>query len=194
MQELAPEQARAIEAVLPFGKLEPARDSTGMGIALSRPGNVWRLPLACRGAYVAEVSMGDLSDTSESVEVVNVHILAPHLTPIWQTFRGRREQLRGLEEYLQASPGRARAIVGDFNATPIWPVYRRLARRLTDAAIAASRNGRRPKRTWAPWPQCPRLFRIDHAMVNGITVHDCRVVHLVGGDHSALVADLELPD
>jgi endonuclease/exonuclease/phosphatase family metal-dependent hydrolase len=48
VQELAPEQAEALARVLPFGKLEPARDHHGMGIALRAPGSVRRLSLPYR--------------------------------------------------------------------------------------------------------------------------------------------------
>ena len=85
-------------------------------------------------------------------------------------------------------------LVGDLNATPVWPVYRHLAARLTDAAVAASRrHGRPTQRTWGPWPGSPRLFRIDHALVHGVAVDDVRVLPLPGGDHCALVVDLAVP-
>jgi endonuclease/exonuclease/phosphatase (EEP) superfamily protein YafD len=192
VQELSPEQAAAIERVLPFGKLEPARDCSGMGIALLEPGNVWRLPLAARGAFVAELTPGGAA-VGSSIELINIHIIAPHLWPIWRTLRHRREQLEGLERYLDALPHRPRLIVGDYNSTPIWGVYRRLATRLRDAAIEVGRrDGRRPGRTWGPWPGAPRMLRIDHALVSQIAVHDCRVLPLRGSDHSVLLVDLSL--
>jgi endonuclease/exonuclease/phosphatase (EEP) superfamily protein YafD len=190
VQELSPEQARAIERALPFGKLEPARDYGGMGIALRDPGNVWRLPLAGRGAFVAEVTPRDVPIGS-GIELINVHIIAPHVWPVARSLRHRREQLEGLERYLDASRRRPRAIVGDYNSTPIWGVYRRLAARLGDAAVEAARGrGGRPARTWGPWPGAPRMLRIDHALVSELTVRDCRALAIRGSDHSALLVDL----
>ena len=55
-QELVPPQAEALARVLPFGKLEPAWDHNGMGIALRTPGTVRPLRLPYRSAFVAEVS------------------------------------------------------------------------------------------------------------------------------------------
>jgi endonuclease/exonuclease/phosphatase family metal-dependent hydrolase len=190
VQELAPLQAEALAAVLPFGRLDPAENYRGMGIARRSPGEVTRLPLEYRDAYVTEVELA-----SARVEIVNVHVLAPHAGLPWQALAVRRAQVRGLEAHLAASPDRCRVLIGDFNATPLWPVYRRLTRRLQDGAREAVRgNGARPARTWGPWPGAPRLLRIDHVLVCGVTVSAVRVVDLPGSDHSALVADLTLPD
>jgi endonuclease/exonuclease/phosphatase family metal-dependent hydrolase len=190
VQELVPSQAEALAAVLPHGRLDPATDFTGMGIARRSPGAVTRLPLRRRDAYLTEVELD-----GATVELVNVHVLAPHAGPPWQSFPGRRAQLRALDAYLAASPGRRRVMVGDFNATPLWPVYRRLTRRLRDGAWDPVRgNGGRPRPTWGPWPGAPRLLRIDHVLVCGITVSALRVVDVAGSDHSALVADLALDD
>jgi endonuclease/exonuclease/phosphatase family metal-dependent hydrolase len=194
VQELVAAQADALAAVLPFGRLDPARDYTGMGIARRSPGVVARLPLARRDAYLTEVELASARGGT-TVEIVNVHIIAPHAGPPWRALAARRAQLRGLEAHVGGSPERCRVLVGDFNATPLWPVYRRLTRRLQDGAWEAVRgNGGRPARTWGPWPGAPRLLRIDHVLVCGVTVHAVRVVDLPGSDHSALVVDLALPD
>jgi endonuclease/exonuclease/phosphatase family metal-dependent hydrolase len=190
VQELVAAQAEALAAVLPFGRLDPATNYRGMGIARRTPGVVTRLPLEHRDAYRTEVELA-----GTAVEVVNVHVLAPHAGLPWQALAVRRAQLRGLEAYLTASPDRCRVVVGDLNATPLWPVYRRLTRRLSDGAWEAVRgNGARPARTWGPWPGAPRLLRIDHVLVCGVAVTAVRVVDLPGSDHSAVVADVTLPD
>jgi endonuclease/exonuclease/phosphatase family metal-dependent hydrolase len=190
VQELMPAQAEALAAVLPFGRLDPATNYRGLGIARRTPGVVTRLPLEYRDAYRTEVELG-----SARVEIVNVHVAAPHAGLPWRALPARRAQLRGLEAHLAASPERCRVLVGDLNATPLWPVYRRLTRRLQDGAWEAVRgNGARPGRTWGPWPGAPRLLRIDHVLVCGVAVSAVRVVDLPGSDHSALVADLTLPD
>jgi len=62
---------------------------------------------------------------------------------------------------------------------------------LTDAAVTvARRRGERPKATWGPWSGSPRLLRIDHAMVGGVTVEGFRVVDIPGSDHDAVVIDI----
>ena len=187
-QELGPDQAEALARVLPHGLLEPARDHSGMGIALRRPGALRRVELPGRDARVAELDPSHWPGLGESLEVISVHILGPHLLRRW---RQRRGQLHALECYLDRAPPRPRLLVGDLNATPLWPLYRRLARRLRDApADVARRRGARPQRTWGPTPRSPRLLRIDHALAEGVHVEDARVVPLPGSDHSALVVDL----
>lgn len=191
VQELGLAQADALARVLPFGRLEPAARHTGMGLALKHPGTVERLPLPRRDAYVARFLPPGSPEGASSVEIVNAHIVAPHLQPTWHALASRRGQLRALEAYLDAAPRRPRALVGDLNATPLWPLYRRLAGRLLDAALeAARRNGGRARPTWGPWPGAPRLLRIDHVLVAGLAVDGVRVVDIQGSDHSALVVDL----
>jgi endonuclease/exonuclease/phosphatase (EEP) superfamily protein YafD len=190
VQELAPPQAEALARVLPFGKLEPARDHCGMGIALRLPGSVRALRLPYRSAFVAEVA-GPEDD--EPVEVVNLHLAAPHVRPLVQRARERRGQVRHIIEHLDAAPRRRRVLAGDLNATPLWPAYRRLRTRFDDAAVEAARRiGRRPGRTWGPWSGSMRLLRIDHVLVQGLVATETRVLSLRGSDHSALLADLEL--
>jgi endonuclease/exonuclease/phosphatase family metal-dependent hydrolase len=193
VQELGFAQAEVLARLLPFGKLEPARNHKGMGIALRRPGSIRYLPLRYRGLFVAEVDVSDPGAGREPVEVVNAHIAAPHTIPLGRAFARRRDQLDGLCRYLDASPDRPRLLVGDLNSTSVWPLYRRLRRRFQDAALeVARRSGGRPVPTWGPWVRGRRLLRIDHALVNGFGVLDARVLRIPGSDHSALVVDLDL--
>jgi endonuclease/exonuclease/phosphatase (EEP) superfamily protein YafD len=189
VQELAPAQAEALARVLPFGKLEPARDHKGMGIALREPGSVRRLHLPYRAAFVAEVPR---PASDEPIEIINLHLAAPHIHPVVQRLRDRRGQLDLVLAHLDGMPRLRRVLAGDLNATPLWPAYRRLRSRFDDAAVEAARRiGRRPGRTWGPWPGSVRLLRIDHVLVRGLTATISRVLPLRGSDHSALVADLE---
>jgi endonuclease/exonuclease/phosphatase (EEP) superfamily protein YafD len=191
VQELSPRQAEALARVLPFGRLEPARRTDGMGIALRSPGSVRQLRLPYCSAYVAEVAG---PDDDEPIEVVNVHLAALHVRPVIQRIRDRRHQVREVIAHLDATPRRRRVLAGDLNATPLWPVYRRLRARFDDAAEEAARRiGRRPGRTWGPWTGSVRLFRIDHVLVKGLVAMTARVLPLRGSDHSALLADLGLP-
>jgi endonuclease/exonuclease/phosphatase family metal-dependent hydrolase len=189
-QELAPEQASVIGRLLPFGRLDPARNGTGMGLALRDPARVWRLPMPGRDAYIADVALPDPTGRATGLEVINVHLAAPHVPPLWRTLAHRRAQLRVLSAHLDAAR-RPRAVVGDLNSTPAWPAYRRLRSRLADAAAeAAQRLAVRPARTWGPTPRGPRLFRIDHALVHDVVVGHVGVQRIPGSDHCALLVDL----
>lgn len=194
VQELAPWQAEALAAVLPHGRLEPAEDFHGMGIASRTPISVRRLKLPYRDARVADLTLGGAHGAPAPLELVNIHVQAPHSLQAWSTVRHRRGQWRGLQRHLNANPHRPRVVVGDFNATPLWPFYRRMSMHLRDAALLApTRNGRRAQRTWGPRPGGPRLLRIDHAFVHRVEVLDFSVVEVVGGDHCAVVVDIALP-
>jgi endonuclease/exonuclease/phosphatase (EEP) superfamily protein YafD len=174
--------------VLPFGKLDPARDHHGMGIALRAPGSVRALRLPYRSAFVAELPR---PDDDEVVEVLNLHLAAPHVHPVTQRFRDRRGQLRDMLAYLDTASSRRRVLAGDLNSTPLWPAYRRLRSRFDDAAVEAARRiGRRPGRTWGPWSGSVRLLRIDHILVRGFVATETRVLPIRGSDHSALFAEL----
>jgi endonuclease/exonuclease/phosphatase (EEP) superfamily protein YafD len=189
-QELAPHQARVLERLLPFGMLEPARDHTGMGMALRESASLWRLPMTFRDACVAEVVVPAWVDYPDGVQVINAHLAAPHVLPPWRTLARRRAQLRGIEAHLDAVR-RPCALVGDLNSTPMWPAYRRLRARLADGALEVARQrGTRPARTWGPIPGLPRLLRIDHVLVQGLTVLNLEVHPIPGSDHAALLVDL----
>jgi endonuclease/exonuclease/phosphatase family metal-dependent hydrolase len=194
VQELTPPQADALAAVMPHGSLEPAEGFMGMGIALRQPSSVVRLPLPYRDAQVAKVTIGR-DGNNRTIEVINVHVRAPHNLPHPRGARDRRGQLQGLMRYIAEVPDQVRIVLGDFNATPMWPLYRRVAARMTDAAVdAARRNGGRTSATWGPWPGAPRLLRIDHIFVTGMSTEHFRVVAVPGGDHSAVVADLTIDE
>lgn len=190
VQELGFAQAKAIAKALPHGILEPADDFTGMGIAMRRPGQVWHLRLPCRDARLAEWEATSTGGPAR-IEIINVHVRAPHFPPTPRAYLHRRGQLRGLERHLDAAPNEPRIVVGDFNATPRWPLYRRLAERMTDAAlVVAGRRGARPLPTWGRRPTTRRLLRIDHAFVQRLEVRDFQVVCVEGSDHSAIVVDV----
>ena len=196
VQELSPEQARALGRVLPHGRLEPARDFTGMGIAVRHPAEFERVPLACRDARIARLDPAVWPALTGVLEIVNVHIVSPTW---WMHGRPRlvrrREQLRGLLEYLDRTRGQTRAVLGDFNATPAWPLYRAVAERLEDLALTHARSrSARPARTWARWVGGPPLLRIDHCFGSGVRVDDFQVVAIRGSDHSGLVVDLSIEE
>jgi endonuclease/exonuclease/phosphatase (EEP) superfamily protein YafD len=161
-----------------------------MGIALRHPGKYERIPLFYRDARRAQLDPGDWPLLSHPIDLVNVHFQAPHsmrpFPPPWV----RLQQVRGLERFFAENPAKARALVGDCNASPMWPLYRRLARNMKDGAVeAARREGREAQPTWGPRPESPRMLRIDHAFVRGIEVERFRVLTIPGSDHSGILME-----
>ena len=67
--ELAPEQAEALSAVMPYGELEPARDHHGMGLVARRPGELGRIPLSLRDGRVMRLHPTDWPALSRPVEI-----------------------------------------------------------------------------------------------------------------------------
>lgn len=190
VQELAPEQAELLSEVMPYGELEPARNYTGMGIALRAPADISRVPLDYRDARRACLDPKHWPGLRGPLEIVNLHVAAPHqLAPFGLATRIR--QMRSFGAFLDGWSAPQRAVLGDFNATPAWPVYRRISSQLTDAAVkVARRRDEAPRATWGPWSGSPRFLRIDHALVSGLEVEDFRVLDIPGSDHDAIVVDL----
>ncbi|MCA9506299.1 MAG: endonuclease/exonuclease/phosphatase family protein [Spirochaetaceae bacterium] len=190
-QELGFENAEAISSELPYGRLEPDSAYHGMGIALRRPAKVERIPLHFRDARRAVLDPGDWPGLERTLDLVNVHFQAPHAMRPFPPPLVRWRQVRGLERYFAENPSDTRAIVGDYNATPSWPLYRRMMRRFEDGAVqVARRQGRRVEPTWGPSAESRRLFRIDHALVAGLEVSSFRVLDIPGSDHSGILLDV----
>jgi endonuclease/exonuclease/phosphatase family metal-dependent hydrolase len=199
VQELGFEQAEALACVLPHGRLQPDHAFMGMGIAMRRPGEVTRIPLHYRDAWRVVLDPGAWPDLSRPLEVINLHVAAPHTLPLPYGLLLRRRQLRDFERHLATRPegpnGLPQALVGDLNATPAWPAYQRISAQWSDAATAvARRQGRAARATWGPGPGARRVLRIDHGFVRGLAaaewVEDFQVVAVRGSDHSAIVMDL----
>ena len=164
-----------------------------MGIALRHPAPVEYLPLPLRNARIARLEPADWPELTTRVEVINAHLANPIMFPQTRSVRLRREQVAGLRSYQQPPRTPHRVLVGDFNATPLWPAYRRLTTDLSDAAlILSSNNGHKPGRTWAPRGATRPLLRIDHVLVNGLKPLDLRVVEVPGSDHAGVLVDLEV--
>ncbi len=191
-QELGFENAEAISSELPFGCLEPSDDYDGMGIAMRKPGSYSQVPLFNRPARRVLLDPQAWQGLERSIELVNVHFQAPHALRPFPSPLVRARQVSDLERFFEANPNETRLVVGDFNATPVWPLYRRLRRRFEDGAVQSSgKDGRLVERTWGPKPGSPRLLRIDHALVRGVEVENFRVEPIPGSDHSGLLFDCE---
>lgn len=189
-QELGFENAEAIASELPHGCLEPHETYHGMGVALRHPGKYERIPLVYRDARRAVLEPGDWAGLTSPIDLVNVHFQAPHALRPFPSGRVRAQQASGLERFFGENPAAARAVVGDYNASPIWPLYRRFARQLRDGALeVAKREGRPVEATWGPTPESARLIRIDHAFVQGLEVESFRVLTIPGSDHSGILME-----
>jgi len=191
LQELGEPQAERVLAELPHGTLCPERGAEGTGLALRRPARMSQVPTAFRPIHVAHLAPSHWPGLGGEGEIATTHFAAPHVRPLGSGFRTRRRQLRDLEGYLARAGSVRRVLIGDFNATPGWPAYRRIASHLTDAAAAlASAQGTTPEPTWGPWPSSRRWLRIDHAFVSGWRPVGFEVLGLAGSDHDAIVIDL----
>lgn len=184
-QEVGPDAARILERSFPTGVVEGALDHRGKAMVGHLPITVSPLALPFRNGL-----RGSTQLDGRPLEILSVHMANPI-----DGFRGipaRRAQLAELERSLEAPADRV--LVGDMNATPVWPLYRRLNRMLEDGvADWAKRRGARAAPTWAKSPNWPALLRIDHAFVSGVEVSGVRVERIAGLDHRALVIDLAWP-
>lgn len=189
-QELTPALARRLADALPHGDAGAPGFAGGNAIASRHPVTMSRIAMPPRDACVASLAASDWPDLGQDAQIVNVHIAAPHLWPYFPRRARRRDQLRALLAD-RAGATVPHAVVGDFNASPAWAVYRRMREHYEDAAVVAA-NGARPANTW---PSLPRvglggLLRIDHCFVNRLEVRAVSVVVLPGSDHRGLLVDL----
>ncbi len=193
VQEVTPDQAEALARALPHGQIEPDWDHHGMGIALQRPATHSKIELHRRPARVATLSPEDWPHLERPVEITNLHIAAPQILFPYVGLAARRIQMRDFDAHFAGMDDAARVLVGDFNSTPRWPVYQRIASQFSDAAVAVAQlRGRKAEPTWGPWAGSPRVLRIDHGFIRGLRAEEFQVVEIVGSDHSAIVMDLSL--
>jgi endonuclease/exonuclease/phosphatase family metal-dependent hydrolase len=119
-----------------------------------------------------------------------VHLMNTHLSVSFRERHAQTSALLGAEWALRASTNLPLVVCGDFNASPLSPVYRKLRRDLKDAQCGKTRH--------ATWPSRLPLLRIDHIFVSPeIVVREAGVMSdrlaRLASDHLPLVAELELP-
>jgi endonuclease/exonuclease/phosphatase family metal-dependent hydrolase len=186
VQELQHATAEVIATRFPHHALAPHHETLGTGIATMRSAKMSRLPMTYRSGWVALLEPEEWPGMLRPLEVIDVHLANPLEWPWWRTVVIRDRQLASLEAHLDAVPC-AQVVVGDFNASPAWPAYRRLRSRLDDAAVATETA----RRTWRFQGRTPPLLRIDHALVHGVRPVRTHTVEVPGADHLALVVDVE---
>lgn len=154
---------------------------SGQALLSPLPLGVGRLPLSHRSGLRAQVDVGG----------VETELMLAHLANPLEGLSGvihRRAQVSEILAHLDRA-GTPAVLTGDLNATPIWPAYRRLRRRLRDGVLDAARaDGRLPNRTWAPKPGWPPMLRIDHILTAGVRLEDIQTHRVAGSDHLALSA------
>ncbi len=188
-QELSAALAARLGRWLGHGDLQPDNGMRGNGIAARYPVTTRRIAMPQRSACVARLEPGDWPGLAAPLEIVNLHLAAPHFWPWFPRRLRRAAQVAALLDDRTGADALPHALVGDFNATPAWPAYRRMAAGYEDAARVV--NGR----AGPTWPSLPRLgvaglFRIDHCLVRGLRVESFETVTLHGSDHRGLLVDL----
>jgi endonuclease/exonuclease/phosphatase (EEP) superfamily protein YafD len=186
-QELGHKGADLIASRFPHHDLRPHLDSRGRGIASKLQAAFGEIPLPWRPGVWARVEHG-----SQGWLLANIHMRNPIVLPWWRSVRIRSRQFDALVKWSeQQLDGRPFVLAGDMNASPAWPLYRRLAGRWDDlVARAAHDSDEMPAPTWAWRPGWPRVLRIDHVLGTGARAVFSQVVPLRGSDHAAVVVDL----
>lgn len=187
VQELGDRTAEVVSELFPHGHLDPRDDFFGMGIASRNPVTVQRLDLEGRSGWAARLEPNMWPQLTQTLDVVNVHLVNPVNRPWRSSAAERRRQIEQIGSFLDDRTGPS-VVVGDMNASPAWPEYRLLADLGSDAAAETGTAAR----TWAPVTWGPRLLRIDHAFVSGARPLSTSVESVRGSDHSALVVDIEV--
>ena len=189
-QELTRSLADRLASVLPHGELNHAGIHRGNGIAARRPVRIRKIAMPKRDGWRAILEPDHWRRLESEIDIVNVHVSGPHTWPYFPNPVRRSEQLRAVFADRRQRQGVPCAILGDFNASPAWPVYRKMAKRFTDAAVANDAAS-------PTWPVLPTfgfagLIRIDHCFTDRLAASAVRVIAIAGSDHGGLLVDLDL--
>ncbi len=184
-QEVGFDAAELLERVFAHGVVEGADDCSGTAMVAQFPIDVEQLDLEGRSGVSTNLTAG----AGHTTAIFGIHLSNP--VDGLGSIRARARQVDTLSR-LTSGIDRL-VILGDCNATPIWPTYRRLVRSFDDGVAEwASRLGETPKRTWSARPGTPPLLRIDHVFTRGLSLDAVRVDVLAGSDHKTLTVDADL--
>lgn len=188
-QELTPLLADVVSRRFDHGSLYPGAEAAGRGIASVGPVESGMLDVPHRPAPTALLRPESWPQLAHPLSLVNVHMTHPLAFPPWRSARRRAAQVDGVLKH--AGHNGSLVVLGDLNAAPGWPSYRRLRRHLDDAArVVADRRSSRPAMTWSLRPGGRGLMRIDHVLVSGVTVRDVATIPVESSDHRAIVAEV----
>ena len=190
-QELTRYVASEVRKAMPWGDLCHDRLYRGVGIAAKRPVEVTRFSMPKRDGWSIQLEPPDWPQLQAPINIVNVHILGPHLWPYFPNPLRRSHQLRALFAHLDRFGETPFAVLGDFNASPSWPFYKKMAMRYQDAAAKLTPQAD-PEPTWPNWPRLgvSGLLRIDHCFLAGLRAYNVQVVDIPGSDHFGLLVEL----
>lgn len=193
-QELSHDLAESISAQLPYGDMSHDQIQKGNGIATRYPVKMDRIRMPKRDGWVAGLSPDHWPSLPFAVEIANVHISGPHTWPYFPHPVRRKAQVTALLEHHERKADVPHAVFGDFNASPSWPVYKRMVSRYVDGALEScdqnSGNG-------DTWPYMPLLgirglLRIDHCFLWKLSAEKLQTVEIPGSDHLGLLVDIEV--
>ena len=185
LQEVTPDALRAMDgaglsSLLPHRVMRDGPGASGSGLASVHP--LTELSLA-GPSTLAQPSARLSMPNGSTVELVAVHPMPPV-----QDFVAWKTELAGLP----GPEAPVRILAGDFNATLDHTAFRRLIG--SGYADAAEERGQGFTPTW-PSGNFPPPVTIDHVLVDRrVAVRDYRVFPVPGGDHSAVYAELTLPN
>jgi endonuclease/exonuclease/phosphatase family metal-dependent hydrolase len=165
--------------------LFPSEEFEGRGVASKHEAECGSIDLPWRSGTQVRLTVD-----GKTLVSAGVHMPNPIQFPWWRSVRERRDQVEALLTWAERQEADALVIAGDMNASPIWPLYRRLAHRFDDLAMTAAEEvGAKPEPTWGWRPGWPRMLRIDHIFGSGVTPIATQVEPVRGSDHHALIVD-----
>jgi vancomycin resistance protein VanJ len=200
LQELNPEQARAIQRELseeyPYQVLDPRQGVRGGGV-------ISRYPLTPTGEQVGGRWIGEPQVVQVDVKGQAVTFIRLHALSGAAQYRAREAAVRALDEYAARHSGPL-IVAGDLNATPLNTAHRLLTRHLRDAweaqgwglghtfPGALSPGSSRPVIGGVPVPRW--LIRIDYILyAHGVAATAAGIGPWDGtSDHRPVLADLVL--
>lgn len=168
--------------------LLPSEHFEGRGVASKRKAECGSIDLPWRPGTWAKIDV-----EGKTLVAAGVHMTNAIQFPWWRSVRERQAQIAAVLEWVDRQGSGALMVAGDMNASPIWPLYRRLADRLEDLALAAAEDAaEKPEPTWGWRPGWPRMLRIDHVFGSGVRAIATQVEPIQGSDHHALIVDIEI--
>ena len=142
-QEMGAKAAEVLAARYDHRFLLPSIELEGRGVATRFQAECESLSLPWRPGVLAKLALD-----SKTLVVAGVHMSNPIDFPWWRSVRQRSDQVTALISWADGESADAIVVAGDMNASPLWPLYRRLTDPWEDLVLAASsRSGTTPEPT-----------------------------------------------